>query len=139
TENVFRPERIVQMAEYLKLDPKKVLKKIIYAGAYTSEHQTALLNNADEVIKENGVRLIIVDSVMAHFRSEFIGRETLAPRQGKLNKHLHKLKRLCMGFNAAAVVTNQVMSHPDSYAGPQQPRATGGHILGHASHTRIFL
>lgn len=139
TENVFRPERVIQMAEYLKLDPKKVLKKIIYAGAYTSEHQTVLLNNADEVIKENGVRLIIIDSVMAHFRSEFIGRENLAPRQGKLNKHLSKLKRLCMGFNAAAVVTNQVLSHPDSYGGPQHPRATGGHILGHAVHTRIFL
>lgn len=139
TENVFRPERVIQMAEYLELDPKEVLKKIIYAGAYTSEHQTVLLNNADEVIKENGVRLIIVDSVMAHFRSEFIGRETLAPRQGKLNQHLSKLKRLCMGFNAAAVVTNQVLSHPDSYGGPQHPKATGGHILGHATHTRIFL
>lgn len=139
TENVFRPKRVTQMAEYLELDPKEVLKKIIYAGAYTSEHQMVLLDNADEVIKENGVRLIIVDSVMAHFRSEFIGRETLAPRQGKLNQHLHKLKRLCMGFNAAAVVTNQVMSHPDSYGGPQYPRATGGHILGHATHTRIFL
>ncbi len=139
TENVFRPWRIVEMAAHLKLDPKKVLKRIIYAGAYTSEHQVVLLDNADEVIKENGVRLIIVDSVMAHFRSEFIGREVLAPRQGKLNQHLSKLKRLCMGFNAAGVVTNQVLAHPDSYGGPQYPTATGGHVLGHAVHTRVFL
>ena len=139
TENVFMPERVMVMAEYLGVDPKSALKRIIYAGAYTSEHQMALLNSADEVITENGVRLIIVDSVIALFRSEYIGRELLPPRQGALNKHLHSLKRLCMGFNAAGVVTNQVMAHPDSAYGPQGPRATGGHILGHASHTRIYI
>ncbi|GAF86481.1 unnamed protein product, partial [marine sediment metagenome] len=133
------PERIITMANHLGVDPKSALKRIIYAGAFTSEHQTVLLNAADEVIKENGVRLIIVDSVMGHFRSEYIGREVLAPRQGKLNQHLHSLKRLCRGFNAAGVVTNQVLSHPDSFSGPQYPKATGGHVLGHASHTRIFL
>lgn len=139
TEAIFKTERTIQMANYLGIDPKTALKRIIYAGAWTSEHQIKLLTEADEIIKEHGIRLIIVDSVIAHLRSEYIGREVLAPRQGILNKHLHKLKRLCMGFNAAAIVTNQVLSHPDSYSGPQRPRATGGHILGHASHTRIYL
>lgn len=139
TEQVFRTERVIQMAEYIGLDPKKALKNIIYASAYTSEHQTFLLEHCDEVINEQGVRLIIIDSLTAHFRSEYPGRELLAPRQQKLNVHLHKLKRLCMAFNAAAVVTNQVSSTPDSYSGPQSPSAIGGHILGHAAHTRTFL
>lgn len=141
TEGVFRPERVNQMAIYLGLKPKEVLKKIIYAEAFTSEHQTVLLNNCEDVIAENGVRLIVVDSLTAHFRSEYPGRETLAPRQQNINKFLHKLKRLSQAFNAVAVVTNQVLSHPDTtFTGPNpQPKPIGGHVVGHAVHTRIFL
>jgi DNA repair protein RadA len=138
TENTFRTERIVQMAKHLELDPEQVVKNIIYAEAYTSDHQIFLLDNADEVVKENNVKLIIVDSLTSHFRSEYIGREMLAPRQQKLNKHMHKLIRLARAFNAAAVVTNQVMAKPDVFFG-NAVYPIGGHIVAHTSHTRIYL
>ena len=138
TENTFRTERIVQMSRYLGLDPEQVVKNIIYAEAYTSDHQMFLLDNADEVIKANNVKLIIVDSLTAHFRSEYIGREMLASRQQKLNKHMHKLIRLARAFNAVAVVTNQVMAKPDVFFG-DAVYPIGGHIVGHTSHTRIYL
>jgi len=138
TENTFRTERIVQMARHLGLDPQQVVKNIIYAEAYTSDHQMFLLENADEVIKENNVKLIIIDSLTAHFRSEYLGREMLAARQQKLNKHMHKLIRLARAFNAVAVVTNQVMAKPDVYFG-DAIHPIGGHIVGHTSHTRIYL
>jgi DNA repair protein RadA len=138
TENTFRTERIVQMAEGLNLDPKDVVKKIIFAEAYTSDHQTFLIENADKVVKENNIRLIIVDSLTSHFRSEYLGREMLAERQQKLNKHMHKLIRLARAFNAVAVVTNQVMSRPDVFFG-DAVHPVGGHIVAHTSHTRIFL
>ena len=138
TENTFRTERIVQMARHLGLDPEQVAKNIVYAEAYTSDHQMFLLDNADEVIKENNVRLIIVDSLTSHFRSEYIGRETLARRQQRLNKHMHKLIRLARAFNAAAVVTNQVMAKPDVFFG-DAVHPIGGHIVAHTSHTRIYL
>jgi len=138
TENVFRTDRIAQLAGSFDLDPAKVLKNIVYAEAFTSSHQMILIDNADEVIKENDIRLIIVDSVIAHFRSEYLGREMLAPRQQKLNKHLHKIKRFAGAFNLAVVVTNQVASTPDMYSGGRA-EAVGGHILGHASATRLYL
>jgi DNA repair protein RadA len=138
TENTFRTERIVQMAKHLGLDPQQVVRNIIYAEAYTSDHQMFLLENADEVIKENNVKLIIIDSLTAHFRSEYLGREMLATRQQKLNKHMHKLIRLARAFNAVAVVTNQVMAKPDVYFG-DAIHPIGGHIVGHTSHTRIYL
>ncbi|MCW3992639.1 MAG: DNA repair and recombination protein RadA [Candidatus Bathyarchaeota archaeon] len=138
TENTFRPERVVQMAPRFGLDPEEVLRRIIFAEAYTSNHQMMLLENADEVIKENNIRLIVVDSVMSHFRSEYLGREMLAPRQQQLNKHLHKLIRLARAFNTAAVITNQVMAQPDVFFA-KVVRPVGGHILAHTSHTRIFL
>jgi len=138
TENTFRTERIVQMAQFLGLDPVGVLKNIVYAEAYTSDHQTLLIENADKVVKDNGIRLIVVDSLTAHFRSEYLGREMLAERQQKLNKHMHKLIRLARSFNSVAIVTNQVMSKPDVFFG-DAVHPVGGHIVGHTSHTRIFL
>jgi len=138
TENTFRTERIVSMSKHLGLDPLQVVKNIIYAEAYTSDHQMFLLDNADEVIKTNNVKLIIVDSLTAHFRSEYIGREMLAPRQQKLNKHMHKLIGLARAFNAVAVVTNQVMAKPDVFFG-DAVHPIGGHIVGHTSHTRVYL
>ncbi|MEM1606681.1 MAG: DNA repair and recombination protein RadA [Candidatus Bathyarchaeia archaeon] len=138
TENTFRPERIVQMAKFRGLDPQKVVKNIIWAEAYTSDHQMFLLENADKIIKENNIRLIVVDSLTAHFRSEYIGRENLALRQQKLNQHMHKLIRLARAFNAVALVTNQVMSSPEAFFS-EGIRPIGGHIVAHTSHTRVFL
>ena len=138
TENTFRLERIVQMSKHVGLDPNEVVKKIIYAEAYTSDHQMFLLENADEIIKANNIKLIIVDSLTAHFRSEYLGREMLASRQQKLNKHMHKLVALARAFNAVAVVTNQVMAKPDQFFG-DAIHPIGGNIVGHTSHTRIYL
>jgi DNA repair protein RadA len=138
TENTFRLERIIQMARHLGLDPEQVVKNIIYAEAFTSDHQMFLLENADEIIKENNIKLIIIDSLTAHFRSEYIGREMLASRQQKLNKHMHKLIALARAFNAVAVVTNQVMAKPDQFFG-DATHPIGGHIVGHTSHTRFYL
>jgi len=138
TENTFRLERISQMARYMGLDPQEAFKHIILAEAYTSDHQMFLLENADEVIKENNIKLIVIDSLTAHFRSEYIGRESLAERQQKLNQHMHKLIRLARAFNAVAFVTNQVMSSPDVFFG-ESVRPIGGHIVAHTSHTRIYL
>jgi DNA repair protein RadA len=138
TEATFRPERVQQIAPRFGIKPSEVLKGIVYAEAYTSNHQTVLLDNADEVIKENNIKLIIIDSVMSHFRSEYIGREMLANRQQQLNKHLHKLMRLSRAFNTVAVITNQVMASPDAFFS-KAVAPVGGHILGHMSHNRIFL
>jgi len=138
TENTFRTERIVQMSQHLGVNPEEVVKNVIFAEAYTSDHQMFLLENADKVIKENNIRLIVVDSLTSHFRSEYLGREMLAERQQKLNKHMHRLIRLARAFNAAAVVTNQVMAKPDVFFG-DAVHPVGGHIVAHTSHTRVYL
>lgn len=138
TENTFRTERIFQMSENLNLDPEETIKNIIYAEAFTSDHQMFLLENADKIIKENNIKLIIVDSLTSHFRSEYMGREMLQERQQKLNKHMHMLIRLSRAFNAVAVVTNQVMSKPDVFFG-DAVHPVGGHIVAHTSHTRLYL
>lgn len=149
TENTFRPERIKQMVEGLsekygvEYDPEEFLKNIHVARAYNSNHQILLVDSASELAdelkdSEKPVRLMIVDSLTAHFRAEYVGRGTLADRQQKLNKHLHGLQRFGDLYNSAVIVTNQVMSKPDAFFGdPTKP--IGGHILGHTATFRLYL
>lgn len=139
TENTFRPERIIQIAKGFGLDPKKVLHNIKVARAFNSDHQMLLAEKTDDLIKEgNKVRLLVVDSLTAHFRAEFVGRGTLADRQQKLNKHMHVLSKFADLNNACVFVTNQVMAKPDAFFGdPTEP--IGGHIVAHNSTFRIYL
>jgi len=139
TEGTFRPERIIQMSEGLDLDYKEVLKNIVYGRAYNSDHQILLIKEANSLIKEKNIKLIVIDSLIGHFRSEYIGRGTLATRQQTINAHLHDLLRLCDIYpDLAVVLTNQVQSKPDTFYG-NPLRATGGNIVAHGSTIRIYL
>ena len=139
TEGTFRPERIIQMAEGLDLDHQKVLKNIVFGRAYNSDHQVLLIKEAANLIKEQNIKLIVVDSIIGHFRSEYIGRGTLASRQQNINSHLHDLLRLCDIYSdLAVVVTNQVQSRPDVFYG-NPLKATGGNIIAHGSTIRVYL
>ncbi|TFG09740.1 DNA repair and recombination protein RadA [Candidatus Thorarchaeota archaeon] len=138
TEGTFRPERLVDMAEPLGLDPEKVLKNVVWARAYNSDHQILLCDQAMEMAPEKNAKLLVVDSVTSHFRAEYTGRGTLAARQQKLNKHLHHLQRGAEVNNMAVYITNQVMSRPDAFFGdPTAP--VGGHVLAHVPQTRCYL
>ncbi len=138
TENTFRPERIKQMAEAVGLEPVEVLKRIHVARAFNSSHQILLVDKAMELAKEYPIRLLIVDSLTAHFRAEYVGRGSLAERQQLLNKHMHDLLRFADLNNAVVAVTNQVAANPGMMFGdPTQP--IGGHIVGHTATYRIYL
>lgn len=139
TEGTFRPERIIQMASAKNLDPKEVLKNIMVARAYNSDHQMLLAEKAAEIAEEKNVRVVVIDSLTSHFRSEYSGRGELAPRQQKLNRHLHSLQRdLADMHNVAVIVTNQVMANPVIVFGdPTTP--IGGNIVGHLSTYRLYL
>jgi DNA repair protein RadA len=139
TENTFRPERVEQIASGLDIDPKESLQKIQIARAFNSFHQILMADKINELI-QNGVniKLVIVDSLMAHFRAEYVGRESLSTRQQKLNQHLHALQNIANTYNVAVFITNQVQARPDAFFG-SPTKAIGGHILGHASTYRIWL
>lgn len=138
TEDTFIPERVEQMAEAQDMDPEEVLDNIFVARAYNSDHQILLADKAQDLMEDNDIGLIVVDSLTAQFRSDYVGRGQLADRQQKLNKHMHTLQRLANTFNTAVVVTNQVMANPGQLFG-DPTSAIGGHIVGHASAFRIYL
>jgi len=77
---------------------------------------------------------------IALFRSEFNGRGELSERQQKLGRHLSDLVRLSEEFNVAVILVNQCMADPGAMSmfGPVI-KPVGGHILAHASTTRVML
>ncbi len=144
TENTFRPERIIQMVEGankkygLEINPEDVLRKIHVARAYNSSHQILLVDKLFEIAKDRPIKLVIVDSLTAHFRAEYVGRGALAERQQLLNKHMHKLLKFGTLYHAAICVTNQVAAKPDAFFG-DPTRPIGGHVVGHTATFRIYL
>jgi DNA repair protein RadA len=138
TEGTFRPERIMQIAQAREIPTNNILKNIIVARAFNSDHQILIVEKLDEIIKEKNIKLVIVDSIISHFRAEYLGRESLPARQQRLNKHLHRLLRMAEVFNIPVIVTNQVVASPDAFFGPPTKPA-GGHVLAHLSTNRVFL
>jgi len=143
TENTFRPERIKDMAEGVGLDFTEVLKNVHVARAYNSNHQILLVDKAKELADElkdteKPVRLLVIDSATAHFRSEYVGRGALSDRQQKINKHLHDALRFGDLNNAVVMITNQVQVRPDAFFG-DPTRPIGGHIVGHTATFRVYL
>jgi DNA repair protein RadA len=138
TEGTFIPERIKQIAEARGIDATTILQNVLIARAYNSEHQTILIKNLPQVVQKNNVKIVIVDSMIGHFRGEFIGRGTLADRQQRIGACLAALLRVAEAFNLAVVLTNQVQAKPDTaYGDPNKP--TGGHVMAHACTHRIYL
>lgn len=143
TEGTFRPERLKEIAERFGMDPVKALNNVIFARAYNSDHQNDLLTTLSAKFSEEPgkYKLLVIDSIISLFRTDFIGRGELGERQQKLNLFLSRLNRIAEEFNVAILITNQMMSDPSAtmtfVADPKKP--IGGHVLAHASTTRIYL
>lgn len=140
TESTFRVQRIKEITEAAGLDYNNVLKNIKVVRCFNSDHQMLIAEKITDLItKENfPVRLIVVDSLISLFRSEYSGRGQLSERQQKLNRHIHLLQKLADMYNIAVYVTNQVMAKPDTFFG-DPTEAVGGHILSHGCNIRVYL
>jgi DNA repair protein RadA len=139
-EGTFRPERIKEICENRGWEADKILKGIYVTRVYSSDHQEAVLRKLEERIRKGEIRpgLVVVDSIMTHLRTEYVGRGELAERQNKLKEHLAILRRIAEVYNVAVLITNQVQARPDVIFG-KPIDAVGGHVLAHASTYRIWI
>jgi len=139
TEGTFRSERIKDFTESNNLDYEDTLKRIFIGRAFNTDHQILLVDEFEKMLqKDKDFKILVIDSLTSHFRSEYSGRGTLATRQQKLNKHLHQILKIADIYNLIVIVTNQVQSDPAIFYGnPEKP--IGGNILGHASTNRIYM
>ena len=138
TENTFRPERIASIASARNIDSNTALENVIVAKAYNSSHQEVIVQESPNVINLHNIKLMIVDSIVSHYRAEFLGRSFLSERQQRINRLLHILLRIAETCKIAVVLTNQIQSSPDAIFGDPN-KATGGNVMAHTSTYRLYL
>ncbi|CAJ0941204.1 unnamed protein product, partial [Mesorhabditis belari] len=140
TENTFRPERLVAIAQKLGLDGASVLENVAVARCYNSEHLMSLLEQAGAMMAESRYALIVVDCAIAPFRNDYTGRGELASRQQAIAKLMRCLARLADIFGVAVIITNQVTAQVDGGGGMYQSdpkKPIGGNVVAHMSTTRL--
>ncbi|KAI6149184.1 Rad51-domain-containing protein [Pisolithus tinctorius] len=142
SQGTFRPDRIRAIADRFGVDGSMALENILYGGSLRPASQwfMELINECSmRFAEDKDFRLIIVDSIMALFRVDYSGRGELSERQQKM---LSKLVKLSEEYNIAVLITNQVQADPGAtmtFVAGGALKPVGGHILSHASATRIFL
>lgn len=140
TEGTFNAHRVAQIAEARGFDAKETLSKIHVARVMTSSQQVLIMDKVNEMATQHKIKLIVVDSIMARFRSDFAGgRQNLPERQGMLNQHLAELLSFANRYDCVVIVTNQMSASPDAGAFFDPMIPIGGNVLGHASAIRIRI
>jgi len=137
TENTFSKEKIKRIAKRFGLNPNETLSRIYHARIYSSDHQSQMIQKAETLCKTRGVRLIIIDSLMALLRAEYVGIGKLAPRQALLNNIIHTLSRIAETYNCAVLLTNQVAVKMMGMFSTND--AIGGNIVAHGCHFRVMF
>ena len=137
TEGTFSPTRIQEIAEEKGYDIDKTLENILSNRLSSSSMFEFYMKDITADIIANRFELIVVDSIIALHRSEFLGRSALAARQQSLARIMGRLIKIAENYDLAVLITNQVGDSPD----PFKPGvfATGGNIVAHTSTHRIYL
>jgi len=143
TDSLFRPVRLLSVAQRYGLSGEEVLDNVAYARAYNSDHQLQLLNQAAQMMTETRFSLLVVDSATALYRTDYGGRGELSARQTHIAKFMRTLQRLADEFGIAVIITNQVVAQvdggPSAMFNPDPKKPIGGNIIAHASTTRLSL
>ena len=132
TEGTFRAHRVAEIAQARGYDVQETLSKIYVIRANTSAHQVVLMDEIKKITSQHPVRLLIVDSIISHFRAEYTGRGVLAERQQIIAKYMSELKAFAINNDACVLVSNQVAARPDAFFGDPN-NVVGGNVVGHAS------
>ena len=105
TEGTFRPERIIQIAEYRGLNPEKTLKNILYARAYTSEELLFFIYKA-VLYLENNVGLVVIDTLTS-LNIEILSKEKRAAYESLIIYMMLRLLEAALAKKVAIVITNR--------------------------------
>jgi DNA repair protein RadA len=140
TEGKFRPERIAQIAIARNLDSTKICMNIKYVRTLNSARQESILQNdlPSRLENDSNLKLLVVDSIIGHYRSEYSGPSMVPQRQHRLSKIMHLLQNIAQAYNVAVVITSQVQASFDQIGGSSD-KPTGGNVMAHSSTFRIQL
>lgn len=136
SSGTFRPERIIEMAESIKLE-EDVFDRIMVVRARSVDEQIEVPRRLKKEAPFN-VKLLIIDTLTDKFIFEYQGGERIIERQAKLARHLHDLCSLAIRDDMAVLITNTVRAR----VGAEQTYyevETGGNVVSQGVHIRVRL
>jgi DNA repair protein RadA len=139
TENSFQAEHIQEIGKRYDIDPDELLSNFFVVQAEQLRYLNQAIDRLPGYVQALDPGLIIIDSLMAPFRTEFHELNLLAVRQKKIGRLIGLLKRIAIAFNTSIIFTNQVMANIGPSGQFIPVIATGGHVVAHASDIRIFM
>ena len=141
-EGALSIKKIKTMAPFWGVTPEEVVKSIAHSVPPSSDALLLMCeDNLPKIMEQTQAKLILLDSIATHFRSEYGDARQLFPeRQQKANRVLHALKRMAVSYNALVIITNQVTGNVDK-ANKFSPnyKHSMGYTIGHESQVRILI
>ena len=138
SERTFSVHRFRKIIRRFKLDEKEVMKRVIISRPENAWDQKRIIESLIGVVRENNVKLIVVDSLTKLPRADFSGQGELYTRQRLILDMVEKLRRIAINYRTVVIVTNQVVATPGVLYG-RGFKPIGGHILAHTVDTRLLL
>jgi DNA repair protein RadA len=103
----------------------------------TSEDQISVVKRMIREGRDRDLALVIVDDVMHHFKSEYVGLANLASRQALIQEHLNDIRFLA-GNHAVTMATVNLISDPRSSYVPLT-KIPGGEAIANAFPTKMVF
>lgn len=139
TENSFQAQHLEEIGKRFGLEQQELLDNLFVVQAEQLRYLNQAIDRLPGYVQALDPGLIIIDSLMAPFRSEFHSLDQLAVRQKKIGKLIGLLKRIAIAFNTSVIFTNQVMANISMSSQYIPTIAAGGHVVAHASDIRIQM
>ena len=105
TTGGFRPERLVEMMQYQKINPSLLDKVKVNRVTNTAEQMKFLSNAALE-----NYSLLIIDNVTDLFSFEYSKKEQFFEKNISFMKYMHNLSSIAIDYKIPIIVTNSVRS-----------------------------
>jgi DNA repair protein RadA len=145
TESTFRADRVSEIAKARGFNSDLALENIILYQPLNSEMQELVVERLIPKVlaqsTDKRVKLIIVDSPITHYKTEYTGLSEQSRKLQKLYRFMSNLRRIGQSYGAAVVVTNHASTIPDSnlVADLDIKKPAGGNAIGYASTYVMYL
>jgi DNA repair protein RadA len=145
TEGSFRPDRVSVIANARGLNSDLVLENIIINQPLNWETQELVVERfIPKVLAQSTdkrIKLIIVDSPITHYKTEYTDLSKRSSRLQKLFRFMSSLRRIGQSYGLAIVVTNHASTIPDSNLVGDifMKKPAGGNAIGYTSTYILYL
>jgi RecA/RadA recombinase len=140
----FREDKIKVMARSRVVRSREnwepLRQNIHLAQPRNSREQELCIEEASCLLAESdsNIKLLILDSLMFYYRTDYPSRSGLSERAHRLNIVMHKLRSLAQTKNIAVLLTNQCVSNPRNEE-DEDPKPCGGNIVSYLSTYILHL